>query len=96
MSLFSTPEEHAANPPGTWEVHKAGERSWHLRARTGAVLEYCASKREAERRRTDSSTARLYAQEARWYAGEPVTNWRPWADVKAEREKRAARFPVTA
>ena len=89
MTLFSGPEEHAANPPETWEAVKAGERCWHLRTKDGGTLDYFTTKREALKARDDGFAARLYEQERRWYAGESIPNWRPWVDVRADRERRA-------
>lgn len=80
MSLYRGPEEHAANPPETWEVVKGG-RSWSLRDRAGAVLETFTTKREAELGRADGRAANLYERERRWYAGENIAGWKPYAEV---------------
>lgn len=81
MSLYANPDEHAANPPETWEVAKVAERQWHLRDRDGFTLDGFDTKRAAEQARTDSFWTRLYEQERRWYAGEPVAGWKPYAEV---------------
>lgn len=78
MSLFSSPAEHAANPPQTWTVDRSGRR-WQLRTAAGAVLDTFDRKADAETARTDGQLARLYADETRWYAGESVRGWKPYA-----------------
>ena len=77
MSVFSGPEEHAANPPETWIVVKASERNWHLRAQTGATLHRGTTKRECEYAREVGFIRNLYDKETRWYAGEPIPGWKP-------------------
>ena len=95
MSVYSGPDEHAANPPETWEVVKRGDRNWHVVDRQGTVLERATTRREAERLKAEGSVVRLYDRETRWYAGETIPGWKSWADCKAEREaieaRRAAR-----
>ena len=94
MSMFKGPNSHAANPPETWEVCKAGERSWHLTAQDGTVLERYTTKRAAEIGRTTDGTAlRLYAKEARWYAGETVSPWKDYAECHEENLRIAQRWP---
>lgn len=95
MSLFADPEQHAANPPETWQIVRIPTGS---RARFALKIsadqphpETFATRGEAERERDKGYTRRLYEDEARWYAGEPVRGWRPWAEVKADQERNAAR-----
>lgn len=97
MALHSTPEDHDANPPETWEVVKAGERLWHLRQR-GAEYPFDSftTKKAAEAARTNGSAARLYHEEGRWFAGETPPGWKSWAQVRAEREAREARLAEKA
>jgi hypothetical protein len=91
MSLFTSPEEHAANPPETWRVVKLAQRgAWSLTTANGWPLDRYTTKREALAARDDGFYVRLYRDEARWYAGENVPNWKPWETVKAERERLAA------
>ena len=79
MSLHRTPEEHAANPPESWEVVKAAPRLWHLRQAGGqGALATCKTKREAERLRVEGWLVNLYEKEGRWFAGEPVSGWKPY------------------
>jgi hypothetical protein len=78
VSLFNGPQEHAANPPSTWEVHKAAPRLWQLRTRDGGVLHTTTTKRAAEDLRTSGFYASQYAKEGRWYAGESVPGWKPY------------------
>lgn len=91
MSLFSGPQEHAANPPLSWQVVKAGTRVWDLRTTAGVVLQTFTTRRDAEGARLQGWLVDLYEKERRWYGGEPVANWRPWADVRAEHERTAAK-----
>lgn len=92
MSLFSGPEEHDANPPESWEVVKVMDRLWHLRP---AGADYCldsfTTRKAAEARRTAGFEFELWHKEARWYAGETVPGWRPYCEVRAERERIDAR-----
>ncbi|KOV84753.1 hypothetical protein [Nocardia sp. NRRL S-836] len=84
MSLFNGPAEHADNPPETWQVVKAG-RGWQLQTKDGGVLHSSfPTKREAESERTDGATARLYAKEARWYAGESIPGWRDYSEIRPQ------------
>lgn len=80
MSLFSGPEDHAANPPQSWQVIPYGGRRWALLA-AGAVLGTFERKSEAERHRLEGFYVNLYEQEARWYGGEPVPGWHPYAEL---------------
>ncbi|MEV4116329.1 hypothetical protein [Nonomuraea sp. NPDC049695] len=91
MSLFATPDEHAAHPPTTWKVVRAGTRHWTHATAGGVVIggRY-DRKRDAEAHLLTSSYARLWDQESRWYAGEPIDNWRPYAELLAERQTRDA------
>lgn len=92
MSLFSTPEDHAANSPDTWQVVKTtGGRGWRLQTKDGVSLESFTTKRAAELARTEGFFARTYAEEGRWYAGETPAGRRSWAECLAERERIAAR-----
>ena len=81
MSLFGSPEEHAANGPDTWQIVRAGERCWHVTDARGNTISYHATRRDAEAEIAGGFTRQLYDDEARWYAGAPVRNWRPWAEL---------------
>lgn len=81
MSVYATPEENAANPPDTWTVVK-GYGGWHLTDQHGTVLDRFRTKREAEQARTDGQVARLWDQERRWYAGETIPGWKPYAELR--------------
>jgi len=93
MSLHATPEDHQADPPSAWIVRKAGERSWHLDSSLpdGGTLGYFERRRDAEQAKISGPEASLYEREGRWFAGEPVANWRPYAEIAAERAARLAR-----
>lgn len=80
MSMFAGPDEHAANPPETWKVVKSG-RAWHLITMTGDVLDYFVRQSDAVAAIEEGPIRRLYDDETRWYAGESVRGWKPWADV---------------
>jgi hypothetical protein len=79
MALYSDPDQHAANPPSSWRVRKIKDRLWHVVDAAGTTLERATTKGEAERLRLDGFCARLWETERRWYAGEPVPGWRPYA-----------------
>lgn len=89
MSTFTGPAEHAANPPETWRPVKVAERCWHLLTANGDCLDTFTTCRAATEAIKHGVARRLYDDEARWYAGEQVAGWRPWAEVLAERERRA-------
>lgn len=77
--LFS-PQDHASNPPSTWQVVKAADRTWHLTTSTGGVLDSYPSKSAALADKESGPLVSLYEQEARWIAGATIPNWRPFAE----------------
>lgn len=77
MSMFSSPEEHAANPPASWSVVRVGRR-YSLQTKDGGVLSSYERKRDAEEEKESGRSVNLYNKEARWYAGEQVDNWKPY------------------
>ena len=91
--MYLPPEEHAANPPETWRVVKAVERCWHVTDRRGVTLSTHTTRRDALAEIEHGFSRRLYDDEGRWMAGEPVRNWRSFAEIVAERERRDAKFP---
>lgn len=86
MSLFNSPEEHAANPPDTWVVAKHGT-SWHLSMKDGGVLDTYARKTDAEQARHTGFLVTLYETETRWYRGETIPGWRSYADLVPPRTR---------
>jgi hypothetical protein len=74
--IFASPAEHAANPPHTWTVCKRG-RKWALCA-LDHPLDFFDTKKAAEAAKTTGFIANLYEKERRWYAGEPVSGWKPY------------------
>ena len=88
MSLFPGPEQHAANPPTTWTVERAGRR-WSLRV-AGFELSRYDTRGAAEAARTSGQWAELYENERRWYAGELIPHWKPYAECTAEAARLAA------
>jgi hypothetical protein len=87
MALHMTPQEHDADPPSNWTVRKAGRR-WQLISGRGGVLDTFDTKTQAEAAKAYGFMFDLYQKEGRWFRGEPVSGWRPYADIKAERERR--------
>ena len=90
MTLFGSPEAHTANPPATWTVTKLSDRLWALQTADGGTLDTQPTKTKAEALKSAGFYFDLYGKEARWYAGEQIPKWRPWAEVKAEQERHAA------
>lgn len=88
MSLFSSPEEHAANPPSSWRVEKRG-RKWHLLIHAGSAhsCDSFLTKHQAEAAKTTGFHFDLYQRESRWYAGETIPGWKTYAHCLAERAK---------
>ncbi len=89
MAVFATPEENAANPPESWEVHKRGKRSWALTVKSdGGTLDVFKTRREAIAATTGGFLFDLYHRERRWYAGERIgPGWKPYAQVVRERNE---------
>jgi hypothetical protein len=84
MSLFPSPEVHAANPPETWQVRKLCDRNWALTTQTGDRLQTgIPTRRAAEALRTEGFYFELYNDETRWYQGESVRNWKPYTSFSA-------------
>ena len=77
MALFASRSLHENNPPSDWSVEKIGSR-WALVTADGTELESFRTKRAALEGQKDGFCARLYAKEARWYAGEAVPGWKPY------------------
>jgi hypothetical protein len=90
MALYATPDQHAGNPPSTWRVRKVKKGLWHVVDAADTTLERATTRREAERLRLTGHAARLWEDERRWYAGEPVAGWRPYRDVTQDRDDRRA------
>lgn len=100
MSIFPTPEQHAANGPDTWRVVKTGSH-WALvnkdatdeqASYAGDIIDTFATKSAAEQARIDGWAANMWRKEARWYAGASIGGWKSWAEVKADNERVAARI----
>lgn len=82
--LFDTAEEHAANPPETWEVVPTDLGFYELRTKDGRILhpdirprERCEELKVA----SDGFAGRfvaLYERERKWFAGEEGTHWPPY------------------
>lgn len=79
MALFLTPEDHAANPPETWEVRRVTAKCWHLtQANNGPTFSSYRTQRDAEEARTSGVFFNLYFKEGRWFAGEEIFGWKPY------------------
>lgn len=98
-ATFSTPEQHAANPPESWRVTRVQRGSrvrWEVRIHTDSTYpaESFSTKREAEHSISpEGCFGKLYGDARRYFAGEPVQggayrHCRPWAEVVAEKEER--------
>lgn len=83
MSLFAGPVEHAANPPESWRVEKGVTRLWFLKTKDGVTLETFPTKKAAEHAKVESFYVSLYEKESRWYAGEAIPGWKPYAAASA-------------
>ncbi|TDB80295.1 hypothetical protein E1091_19295 [Micromonospora fluostatini] len=81
MALHRTPDEHDANPPRTWQVRKVSPHRWDLCDATGAVLGSYPTKKRAEQDKVTGPYVALYEKEGRWFAGEPVPGWKPYAPL---------------
>ena len=95
MSLFSSPQENAANGPETWEVRRSG-RVWQVVTKSGTVIEHAVSTRRGALELKESGMyVRMYEQERRWYAGETPTGQRSYSECLADRarmeERRSAK-----
>lgn len=89
MALFKSPQEHAANPPSTWQVVKVATGSWSLRTRDGAELDRQSTKKAAEALKVTGFYVTLYDKEGRWYKGEAIPNWRPYVPAEPVGEGQA-------
>jgi hypothetical protein len=96
MSLFSGPEEHAANPPDSWKVQKSEPtnpncRRWAVETAGGKRLSTFDTKKVAELWRSPVGFAgHLYAEESRWYAGEHIPGWRPYVARPSTNQQKEA------
>lgn len=83
MALHLTPEDHVADPPSGWIIKKAGRR-WALSSPiNGGVFDYFDTKRAAQAAKTAGFLVSLYEKEGRWFAGEPIANWKPYKRTTA-------------
>lgn len=103
MSLFESPEDHAANPPETWRIVKYGrgfafvtkDTTDEMVQRGGiSTLDHFERKRDAVAAlsgETRSWALTQYERDTRWYAGETPPGQRSWAECKVDRERAAQR-----
>lgn len=75
-------ETHADNGPATWTIHKVSKGHWQLRTKDGAVMETTTTRKLAVFLTEPYSwLVAAYEKEGRWYAGEDVPPWRPYAEL---------------
>lgn len=91
--MLFPPETHADNPPSTWTVVRRAPKLYAVVTKDGVELETRKTKREAAALLTSGFCVDLYEKERRWYAGETVAGWRPFAEVQATRRRK---FPASA
>lgn len=94
MSLYTSPEQHAANPPETWTVERIpyGTRArWCVVDKQGTQMgPTYETKREAEANLDSGWYVRHWEKEQRWYDGESIPGWKSYAECKAEQERNEA------
>lgn len=83
MAMFSSREEHAANPPSTWVVAKSSG-GWGMGPASGGEFCRYPTEKTALQATREGRWVGLYEKEARWYAGEQVDNWRPYVEPDEE------------
>ena len=76
--------------PSTWQVVKVADRLWHLDNAQGVNLGGYRTRKEAEAGKVSGAYVTLWEKEGRWMRGDTPAGWRPYADVKAEHERREA------
>lgn len=87
MSMHSTPEDHAADPPGKWQVVKVAERCWHLDSSLGGTIGYYATRKAAEADRVSGPYVSMYERDGRWFAGQTPAGWKSYAQCVEERRR---------
>ena len=87
MSLFTSPQQHAENPPEEWKVRKLAERAWTIDVPAGPTGWQYKTRREAQEAIVTGFLPDLYEKERRWYAGEKVAMWRPYAEIVAKNDR---------
>lgn len=70
---------HVENSPETWQVAKLGKGFWALQTKDGHTLDRFTTKHVAEQAKVSGFYVNLYRKEGRWYAGENVPGWKPYA-----------------
>jgi hypothetical protein len=86
-------ETHPHNPPETWKVQKITPRNWALTTADTrpyndvdgwdhrCIIATFPRRKDAAMAKTVGFWVDLYEKERRWYAGEQVAGWKPYADV---------------
>lgn len=88
MALHLNPAAHDADPPASWTVQKCG-RKWNLLSSKGGVLDTFETKAKAEAGKTSGFIFNLYEKEGRWFKGENIPTWKPYAACKANMDAAA-------
>lgn len=92
MALHLTPEQHDADPPSRWTVHKVTDRRWQLRSSTGGVLDTFDTKAKAQAAKVSGRLFDLYQREGRWFAGETQPGWKSYAECKPRMDAAAKQW----
>lgn len=71
-------KDNADNAPSTWRVVRSG-RHYHLTDKAGHVLESFDRKYKAVAARESGFYFDLWNKERRWFAGETIPGWKPYA-----------------
>lgn len=71
LALFEdAARAHFSNPPTVWQVVPGGvDSGWRVVDNHGAILDCCATKAQAERRRLSGPAAGRWYQRTDWYLG---------------------------
>ena len=85
MPLFGSPEEHAANPPESWEVEKRAEGIWHLKPKGAEYnIDSYPTKKAAEADKREGHWVRQYQSDSDWYAGKPQAGIKPYHNPRPD------------
>lgn len=80
VALHLNLADHDADPPSNWVVQKVKNGLWHLNNNQGFTLESFKTKKAAEKAKSSGFYFNLYEKEGRWFRGEPVPDWKPYAE----------------
>jgi hypothetical protein len=69
---------------------KAAERCWHLNSSLRGTIGTYTTRKAAEAGKDSGPYVALREKEVRWMRGAAIPGWRPYDEVRAEREAAAA------